>query len=153
MTRVLALLFVVAAIGVSSLATAHSHKKKGLEVVHPWTAATPSKDVPSIAVYMTIKNRGAGADRLLSASSPIAAKVDLRDGQDADTGAPAAGKFAVAAGKTLDLKRDGPRVVLTGVKKQLNAYDDFKMTLVFEKAGKMLIDVMVEEAAETPHKH
>jgi copper(I)-binding protein len=35
---------------------------------------------------------------------------------------------------------------LTGVKKAFNAYHDFKMTLVFEKAGRMVVDVMVEEA-------
>lgn len=36
----------------------------------------------------------------------------------------------------------------------LNAYDSFELTAVFEKAGQMVIEVMVEEAEATePHKH
>jgi copper(I)-binding protein len=38
--------------------------------------------------------------------------------------------------------------VLTGLKKRLNAYDTFRLTLVFEKAGRVPIDVMVEEMPE-----
>jgi periplasmic copper chaperone A len=135
-----------------STATAHSHKKKGLEIVHPWTRVTESKDITSIAVFMTIKNRGAGPDRLISASSPIAVKVELHGSPDmAPTGG---GKFPIPAGKMLELKRDGPHLMLSGLSKQLDAYQDFKMTLVFEKAGRLQVDVMVEEAApEAPHKH
>ncbi len=152
MTRVFAFLLIAAAIGAISTATAHSHKKKGLEVVHPWTATTPSKDVTSIAVFMPIKNRGAGPDRLIGASSPIATKIELHGSPDM---APAGtAKFAIPAGKTLELTRDGPHLMLSGVSRQLDAYGDFKMTLVFEKAGRLQVDVMVEEAAtEAPHKH
>jgi hypothetical protein len=35
--------------------------------------------------------------------------------------------------------------VLTGLKTPLPAYDDFKMTLVLAKAGRVAIDVMAEE--------
>ena len=35
-----------------------------------------------------------------------------------------------------------------------NAYDSFELTLVFEKAGNVVVEVVVEEAETTaPHKH
>ena len=90
-------------------------------------------------VYMIIKNASGKSDRLLSASTQRADKVELHS---AGKGAAA---FVVRNGKELALYGDGPSLVLTGLKKPLHAYDDFKMTLVFEKAGPVAIDVMVEE--------
>ena len=60
----------------------------------------------------------------------------------------------VPAGGELVLSANGPRLLLSGFKKRLNAYDSFKITLVFEKAGRMEVEVMVEEAdTKEPHKH
>ena len=56
-----------------------------------------------------------------------------------------AAAFVVKDGEELGLAGDGPSVMLVGLRKPLNAYDDFKMTLVFERAGRITIDVMVEE--------
>ena len=52
------------------------------------------------------------------------------------------------------LKRGGPHILLSGMKKQLGAYDAFVMTLVFERAGKVEVEVQVEEAVIVePAKH
>lgn len=156
MTKLIALLLFAVASLAPPAALSHSHKKKGLEIIHPWTPAMLHKEARTTQVYMTIKNRGRTADRLLSASTPAAEKTEMRQPSSSDPGSetkPAAAP-SIAAGKDLDLSRKGPRLVLTGVKRQLHAYDEFKMTLVFEKAGRMVVDVMVEEAStEEPHKH
>jgi copper(I)-binding protein len=137
-------LVALAYLAASSSAVAHSHKKKTLEVVHPSTAATTSKEVP---VYMVIKNGGRAPERLLGASSPIAAKIELLQGTE-----PA--NYVVPAGKSLALTQTGPHLLLSGVKQRLKANTTFKMTLQFEKMGPMRVDVMVEEEAEAkePHK-
>jgi copper(I)-binding protein len=122
-------------------ATAHSHKAKGLEIVHPYTLQT-RKDAVSARVLMTIKNSGRAHDRLLSASTIRATKVELNG---AGRGGAA---FVIKSGEELGLAGDGPSVMLVGLNKPLYAYDDFKMTLVFEKAGRIAIDVMVEEAQQ-----
>jgi copper(I)-binding protein len=119
-------------------AAAHSHKTRALEIVHPWTKAS-AKDAASARVFMTVKSRNGRPDRLIAASTPRAGKVELRD---AGKGAHA---FSVGKGKDLVLYGDGPSLVLTGLKSPLQAYDDFKMTLVFERAGRVEIVVMVEE--------
>ena len=62
--------------------------------------------------------------------------------------------LSVAGARRAGAERRGPHLLLSGVKKRLDAYDSFKITLVFEKAGSMEIEVMVEEAETVePHKH
>ena len=118
-------------------AAAHSHKTKTLEIVHPWTKA--SAEAGSARIFMTVKSLNGRPDRLVGASTSRAGKVEL---QDAGKGATA---FTVGRGKDLVLYGDGPSLLLTGLKGPLHAYDDFNMTLVFERAGRVEIDVVVEE--------
>ncbi len=149
MMRCLACLLLAAVLVPS--ATAHSHKRKNLEIVHPWTSETVRKEATSARVFMTIKNGGRAADRLISASTPRAEKVELAGGQDAAKDSKSAA-FSIPPGKALVLHAKGEHLVLTGLKKALHAYDDFKLALVFEKAGRIVVDVIVEEA-EHEHGH
>jgi len=150
MSKLLAMLLLAAATLAPSAGLSHSHKRKNLEIGHPYTMAGPEKSATTAQVFMTIKNSGASPERLLSASTPRAAKVELTvaDGAMKDQA------FTIGPGKTLVLGPKGGHLIMTGVKKAFSAYDDFKMTLVFEKSGRMVVDVMVEEASiEEPRKH
>lgn len=148
MIRLLSMLLLAAALLSPSTASAHSHKKKGLELIHPWTRATVDKSDTTVLVSMTIKNVGP-SDRLLSASTPLADAVEIRAPRS-DKPLPS---VAIGSGKRVELKRDGPHLELTGFKRQLDAYETFAMTLVFEKAGSVVIEVMVEEAEAQPKAH
>ena len=135
-------------------AHAHSHKFKSLEVVHPWCIETSDAAKP-VAVFMTIRNAGGRPDKLLRASTSMAAKAELRNG-GAAPGAEGKVIASVAVGSRgeVDLKRGGPHILLSGMKKELGAYDTFVMTLVFERAGKLEVEVQVEEASIVePAKH
>jgi copper(I)-binding protein len=137
-------------------AMAHSHKKKGLEIVHPWTPAMVEANVANIPVYMKLKNSGKAPERLLSATTPLADKVELIEPktQGSLTLPTVTTALSVPAGGELVLSANGPRLLLSGFKKRLDAYDSFKLILVFEKAGRMEVEVMVEEAeTKEPHKH
>jgi periplasmic copper chaperone A len=137
-------------------AMAHSHKKKGLEIVHPWTPAMVEANVANITVYMKLKNSGKAPERLLSATTLLADKVELIEPkvQGSMTLPTVTTALSVPAGGELVLSSSGPRLLLSGIKKRLDAYDTFKLTLVFEKAGRMEVEVMVEEAdTKEPHKH
>jgi copper(I)-binding protein len=131
-------LLVLAAAAVAPPAAAHSHKTKSLEVVHPWTPAS-AKGATTARIFMTVKSLNGRPDRLVSASTPRAGKVALDDAGKGTTA------FVLGRDKELVLHRDGPSLVLTGLKGPLSAYDDFNMTLVFEHAGRVPIVVMVEE--------
>lgn len=54
--------------------------------------------------------------------------------------------------RPLEMSISGDRLILHNVTKSLWAYDTFPMTLVFERAGRIDIDVMVEEAPTPPQK-
>jgi copper(I)-binding protein len=139
------------------VAQAHSHKKKTLEIVHPWTAAMVEERVVNVAVYMKLKNGDRVAERLVSASTPLAEKAELVEPTVVEgVKLPAVSQsLTIPARGELMLGPDGARVLLSGFKRRLSAYDSFELTLVFEKAGPMVVEVMVEEAGTTtaPHKH
>ena len=147
-------LALLAGVMLAGSAQAHSHKLKSLEIVHPWCFETSDTAKP-VAVFMTIRNAGGRPDKLLRASTSIAAKAELRDGGAApEAEGQVIGSVAVGRRGEVDLKRGGPHILLSGMKKQLGAYDAFVMTLVFERAGKVEVEVQVEEAAIVePDKH
>ena len=133
------LLLLLAAAALALPAAAHSHKTKSLEIVHPWARASTKDATTSARVFMTIKSLNGRPDRLVSASTTRAAKVELQ------TRARVRRRSRQGRGQELGLYGDGPSLVLSGLKSPLHAYDDFKMTLVFESAGRVEIVVMVEE--------
>jgi copper(I)-binding protein len=138
------------------VALAHSHKKKALEIVHPWTTAMVEERVVNVPVYMKVKNEGRSVERLLGASTRHADKVELIELKSLGSmSLPAAtAALTIPARGELVLSARGPRLLLSGFKTRLNAYDSFELTLVFEKAGPMVVEVMVEEAeTKEPHKH
>ena len=120
-------------------APAHEVKHKGLAIVHPWTVPTANAAPKDVTVYLKVRNLGTAADRLLSASSPRAASVRLLEPGDADT--PPVASLALRPGAELR-----PRLVLIGFVEALDTYESFPMTLMFAKAGRLEIEVYVEEA-------
>jgi copper(I)-binding protein len=137
----------------ASAAHAHSHKLKTLEIVHPWCLETEDTTKP-VVVSMTIKNGGSKPDKLLRASAASAAKTELRDGLPPEAERGVIASIPVGGRAETNLKRGGPHILLTGVKKPLGAYDSFLMTLTFERAGKVEVEVMVEEKSVIePPKH
>jgi hypothetical protein len=129
-----------ACIGVVALVTgalAHEIKHKAITIVHPWVMET---EQPEAVLSLKIKNAGEATERLLRASTPLASKTLIVDSVSQD------GKALSIPGRGgLMLRSDGPHIVLSGLKKPLRAYDSFALTLVFEKAGSVNVEVSVEE--------
>jgi len=127
---------------------AHEIRQKNLEIIHPWTAASSEPAAPDAAIYMKIRNRGKGPDRLLSASSARAASMELQSsGATENTGEnQAKDSIELKPGAEMAMKPTGPRLVMHGLVKPLYAYDIFQVSLLFEKAGRIDVEVMVEEA-------
>ena len=133
---------------ISGAAAAHGYKIKSLEIVHPWTAETSGT---AAAVYMTIRNSAKTPDRLIGAKVKIAATSEFRTGEaSAPPKDGAAQGVVVPAGGEVKLGRDGTYLQLDGLKQKLGAYERFALELVFEHAGHMNIEVMVEEAPAQP---
>jgi copper(I)-binding protein len=104
---------------------------------------------------------GAAADKLLSASAGVSKTVELHT-MEMDGNVMRMRQIAaidVPAGGTVELKPGGRHVMFMGLAQPLQAGTRFPLTLRFEKAGEVKVDVQV--AAQAPggaqpaaeHKH
>jgi periplasmic copper chaperone A len=110
------------------------------------------------AAYMTLVNRGGAADRLLGATTPRADQVELhtvvRDGDVMRMRQVMA--IEVPAGGRVALEPGGYHVMLLGLKGPLKQGETVPLTLSFERAGALTIDVAVGPpgaAGPAEHKH
>lgn len=107
------------------------------------------------AAYMTIRNSGT-ADRLLSVSTTVASRAELNDHiregdvikmREIDS-------IPVPAQGAAELKPGGLHVMLMGLAQPLKVGDTFALTLTFEKAGAVAVQVPVREmGAGAPKQH
>lgn len=97
------------------------------------------------AAYLTIMNKGRGADRLVSASTPVARKASLHTHlmRDNVMRMRPVEAFEIPPGKTVTLKPGGHHIMLMGLKKRLAKGEKFALTLTFEKAGGITMNVDV----------
>lgn len=98
------------------------------------------------AVFLTIRNGGA-ADRLIGVASDAAARVELHDHVMSDgvmQMVHAEQGFAVEARDELVLERGGRHVMFMGLAAPWEQGDVIALTLVFEEAGEMEIEVPVD---------
>jgi copper(I)-binding protein len=128
-----------------------------VQVEKPWTRATaPGAQVAG--GYMLIRNGGA-ADRLVSASSPAAAKVELHvhvhdNGVMKMREVPA---YDVPAKGSFELKPGGAHLMFMQIRQPFREGDKVPVTLRFEKAGEVKAEFAVgglgASAAPMQHKH
>lgn len=122
-----------------AVVAAHGYKRKSIEIVHPWTGDKAEPGGRDAIVCMDIKNSGGESDRLVSASSAIAQRVEIRTSTRG---------IEIASRGRVDLSAKTQHLRLIGLKKELTAYDTLPVTLVFQRAGRINIDVLVEETSE-----
>jgi periplasmic copper chaperone A len=106
--------------------------------------------------FLTITG-GAAADKLISASAGVSKAVELHK-MEMDGNVmrmrPIDGGIDVPAGATVMLQPGGLHIMFIGLNKTLKAGDSFPMTLKFEKAGDVKVDVkvMTQRADAGEHK-
>lgn len=119
-----------------------------LKIDHPWARASAGAAAAG-AAYMQISTRGATADRLVGASSPVAAKAELHthiaEG-DIMRMRPVE-SIAIEPGKPAELQPDGLHVMLIDLKAPLKEGERFPLTLTFADAGSVTVEVAVRSVA------
>lgn len=119
-------------------------------VSHAWTYETAEAGHAS-KVYLTIQNNGSDADRLLRASVDFAPEVVMQAQAVDGEGTLAVQDLSairVEPGQVLTLQPGAIWLELEGVQQAFVHGEFFHMDLVFETAGAVEIDVVVEEADE-----
>jgi len=107
--------------------------------------------MPSSAAYLSITNHGTMPDRLLDVESSLARKTELHT-MAVTNGVMKMrqidGGIAIPAGKTVQLAPGGLHVMLIRLKAPLNADESYRVTLVFEKAGKVKLTGLAKRPAD-----
>lgn len=118
-----------------------------------WTRAAGAN--ANGAGYLTIRNDGAAADRLLAASTAAARRVELhtmlRDGDVMRMRA--VPSIELPPGQTVTLRPGGLHVMLLGLAAPLEAGGSLPLTLRFERAGEVEVRLAIGRAgaAGPPH--
>ncbi len=128
-TAFVALIFLLAAMPESV--------SSNIQIADPWVRETSE---PHALLHVRIANTDRRADRLLRASTPIAKKVAIWDEQGKQNGG-----FRIPGRAEFVLGGDFPRIELIGLTGALHASGSFHLLLVFEQAGKMTVDVAVQQ--------
>lgn len=147
MTRFLASL--VALTLSASAVFAHDFTLGTLEIDHPASRATlPGQPVGG--GFMTITNKGAEADRLVSIAAPdvsddvqlheMAVENDVMKMRHLPDG------IEIPAGATVELKSGGLHVMFMRIKHPFKEGETFKATLTFEKAGTIDVEFAIGAA-------
>jgi copper(I)-binding protein len=125
---------------------AHDYTLGDLKIGHPWSRATP----PSARVgagYLSIANGGRAPDRLVSATSPAAGRVEIHE-MKMDAGVMRMRELAqglgVPAGETVALRPGGYHLMLMDLRAPLREGVPVPVTLVFERAGRIEVELKIE---------
>jgi copper(I)-binding protein len=136
------------------VAQAHDYSHGNLRIGHPWARETASM-ARAGGAFLSIENTGDAADRLLRASSPVAARTEvhtvIKDGDVMRMREVPA--IDLPAKSTTELKPGGYHVMLMELKAPLKAGDRFPLTLVFEKAGALTVEIVVEKMSGPAPDH
>lgn len=109
-----------------------------MQIEKPWVRATaPGAQVAG--GYLVIRNQGAAADRLLSASSPMAAKVELHVHIN-DNGVMKMREvrgYDVPAKGSFELKPGGAHLMFMDIRRPFKEGEMLPVKLKFEKVGEV----------------
>ncbi|MEQ8481607.1 MAG: copper chaperone PCu(A)C [Hoeflea sp.] len=137
-----------AALGLSATASlAHDYKLGALEIGHPYARATPP-NAPVSGGYLTIRNNGETADRLIGGKAGFADRVEIHEmsmENDVMKMRELADGLEIPAGGEVELKPGGYHIMFIGLDSRMAEGDSRPVTLTFEKAGSIEVDFSVED--------
>lgn len=142
----LAAAFLLAGTIAVSPVLARDYTLGAIRIDQPWSRATPAS-AQTAGGYMTLTNKGTEPDRLIAVESAAAGRAELHemkmDGsimrmRELEKG------VALAPGATVELKPGGYHVMFMQLKEPLKKGQSVPVVLVFEKAGRISVDMQVE---------
>ena len=120
---------------------------EGIMVQDPY-ARTSTAQSTSGAAFMMIHNESGEADRLIGVSSEIAKRVELHTHIEDENGVMkmvhVEEGFELPEGGMIEMKRGGKHVMFMGLTGPLAQGDKVNVTLIFEKAGEVAVEIPVD---------
>lgn len=129
-------------------AAAADYVRADLTLAAPWARASVSKTAQA---FITIRNTGTEADRLMAISSPVAKRVELVRYEEIGgvNGAQTVKSLEIPPGNTVSLSPATLVLSLIGLKQSLTAGSTVRLTLTFARAGAVSVFARVAEAGAT----
>jgi copper(I)-binding protein len=124
-----------------------------ITVEQAWVRATPS-GAQTGAAYMTLINNGASADRLVSAATPAAEQVQFHR-QTEDNGVSRMREVhnvELSPGGKIIFKPGDMHMMIVRLKQPLKEGQTLPLTLQFEKAGQIDLNVPIEKVGAMKHE-
>lgn len=125
---------------------AHDYTVGSITVMHPWARATPGP-AKAGAGYLGLKNNGTTTDRLVKAESNLSKRTELHthimEGGIMKMTHVEEG-IEVPAGKEVMFEPGGLHVMFMGLKAPFKEGEMLPVTLYFEKAGKVEVELTVK---------
>ncbi len=132
---------------------AHAADDMSIIVDKAWARASILASRPG-AAYLTIRNTGSAADRLLGATSSVAQSVMVH-ATDASGGTMrmrAVPSLEVGADSEVVLKPGGMHLMLMGLREKLVEGEQLTLVLTFERAGVIEVQVLVRSSTAKTRK-
>jgi len=135
---------------------ASAQTEKEIEVESPWARVTPP-GTRLAAGYMVLRNRSENPDRLMSVSSPLAARVEthitLKDGNILRMRE--IGGYDLPGRGRLELRPGAAHLMFVNIKQPFKEGDKIPVTLRFQRAGeiKAELQVLKTDPPRDEHKH
>ena len=128
------------ALALAQQVRAQSFVTHAITVEGPWAKPSVSE---AAAVFMTLRNDGPRADRLIGAATPIAQRAILREFE----GSPL-DYMELLPRRPVNLQPGRRYIALRGLKQLLAIDDTFALTLYFAAAGPLALTVRVLEGQD-----
>lgn len=139
-------LVVLALALVAPTAPAHEYSQGPVRVDHPWSRPTPP-GTPMGVGYMSISNSGTSDLTLIGAESPRAGSVSIHKTRmqgGVMQMERVKGGISIPAGTTVELKPHSFHLMLEELKTPLSEGESIPLTLSFEGAEEMQVELNVE---------
>jgi hypothetical protein len=129
-----------------AVAAVHDYSLGALKIADASSRPTPP-GAPTAAGYLTITNTGRAPDQLVGGDSPLAGKVEIHQ-MSMTSGIMrmrvVPGGLPIPAGQTVRLEPGGYHLMLIGPKRAFRIGDSIPVTLRFQRAGTVRIDLDVQ---------
>ena len=107
---------------------------------------------PVAAAFFVVRNDGEETDRLIGARTDLAAMAEVHTHIESTDGVmqmrPVEGGLEIIAGGEHHLKRGGDHIMIMGLSERLEQGDMLPLTLVFENAGEISLEIEVDNKRE-----
>ncbi len=130
---------------VTSLASAHEYTTNSIQIDHPWSLEAPP-NATVIAGFFQLKNLSTKDDFLISATTPIAERVEIHQHEMSD-GVMKMKKIdnvRISSMKSVMFEPGGYHLMIFNPEPSFRQGERFPMTLEFRNAGKVAIELAVE---------